>query len=96
MLSTNDHKPGSEAGEAVEAELRGFLADIFFLGQDPATIPASQSLIEAGVIDSTGVMELVGFLEDHYGIRIEDDELTPDNLDSIENMVCFVARKHGA
>jgi acyl carrier protein len=80
---------------ALEAEIRGFLADIFFLGDDPESIDGSQSLIEAGVIDSTGVMELVGFLEEQYGIRIEDDELVPENLDSIENMVRFVAQKQG-
>jgi acyl carrier protein len=80
---------------ALEGEIRGFLADIFFLGDDPESIDGSQSLIEAGVIDSTGVMELVGFLEEQYGIRIEDDELVPENLDSIENMVRFVAQKQG-
>lgn len=83
-------------GTATEAEIRGFLADIFFLGDDPASIPGSQSLIEAGVIDSTGVMELVGFLEEQYGIRIEDDELIPENLDSIDNMVRFVTHKQGS
>jgi acyl carrier protein len=77
----------------MEDEVRRFLADIFFLGDDPAGLSGSRSLIEAGIIDSTGVLELVGFLEEQYAIRIEDDELVPENLDSIDNIVRFVARK---
>jgi len=56
-------------------------------------LPGSTSLIEAGVIDSTGVLELVGYLEDAFGIRIRDDELLPENLDTIDNVVGFVTRK---
>ena len=51
------------------------------------------SLIEAGLIDSTGVLELVGYLEEQFGIRITNEELLPENLDSIENIVGFVERK---
>jgi acyl carrier protein len=80
----------------MEDEIRLFLADIFFLGDDPASIPASKSLIEGGIIDSTGVLELIGFLEEQYGIQIEDDELLPENLDSIEYIVHFVTRKRAA
>jgi acyl carrier protein len=66
---------------------------VFFLGDDPGELASSSSLIESGIIDSTGVMELVGFLEEHYVIRIEDAELVPENLDSIDNIVGFVGRK---
>jgi acyl carrier protein len=80
---------------AMEPTIREFLAANFFLGDDPGAIQGSSSLIEAGIIDSTGVLELVGFLEETYGIRIEDDELVPENLDSIDNIVRFVERKSG-
>lgn len=80
----------------MEQEIRDFLAANFFLGEDPAALQNSSSLIETGVIDSTGVLELVGFLEDTYGIRIEDDDLIPDNLDSIDNILKFVTRKRAA
>jgi acyl carrier protein len=88
-----DAGAASQNGNIMEAEIRCFLADIFFLGDDPASIPASKSLIEGGIIDSTGVLELIGFLEEQYGIQIEDDELLPENLDSIEYIVKFVTRK---
>ena len=77
----------------MEDAIREFLAANFFLGDDPAGLPGSASLIEAGVIDSTGVLELVGYLEDSFGIRIRDDELLPENLDTIDNVVAFVTRK---
>jgi acyl carrier protein len=77
----------------VDRELRSFLTDNFLLGDDLEALPGNASLIEAGIIDSTGVLELVGFLEQHYGIRIADDELVPENLDSIDNVVSFVDRK---
>ena len=80
----------------VEQEIRDFLAANFFLGQDPGALQTSSSLIEAGLIDSTGVLELVGFLEDKYDIRIEDDDLTPENLDSIDNIIGYVERKRAA
>jgi len=48
------------------------------------------------VIDSTGVLELVGFLEEDFGIRIQDDELVPENLDTIDSIVQFVTRKRAA
>ena len=48
------------------------------------------------MIDSTGVLELVGFLEENFGVRIQDEELVPENLDTIDNIVQFVTKKRGA
>jgi acyl carrier protein len=80
----------------MEQTIREFLAANFFLGDNPSELSGSTSLIEAGVIDSTGVLELVGFLEEQFGIRIGDEELVPENLDSIDNIVRFVERKQAA
>jgi len=52
-----------------------------------------ESLLDNGVIDSTGVLELVSYLQEHFDIRIEDDEIVPANLDSIHNLVDYVGRK---
>ncbi len=80
----------------MEQKIREFLATNFFLGDDPSQLSGSSSLIEAGVIDSTGVLELVGFLEEDFEIRIEDEDLVPENLDSVDNIVHFVERKRAA
>jgi acyl carrier protein len=80
----------------VQSAIREFLATNFFLADDPADLSSSDSLIEAGLIDSTGVLELVGFLEAQFDVRITNEELLPDNLDSIDNIVRFVERKRAA
>jgi acyl carrier protein len=80
----------------VEHELRAFLMENFLLGDDLRSLPGDASLIEAGIIDSTGVLELVGFLERTYGLRLADDELVPENLDSIDRVVRFVESKRSA
>jgi acyl carrier protein len=80
----------------MEAELRSFLAENFLLGEEFRGLPGSASLIEAGIIDSTGVLELVGFLEEAYEIEITDSELVPENLDSIDNVVRFVGAKRNS
>jgi acyl carrier protein len=80
----------------VEHELRAFLMENFLLGDDLRSLPGDASLIEAGIIDSTGVLELVGFLERTYGLRIADAELVPENLDSIDRVVRFVEAKRTA
>jgi acyl carrier protein len=77
----------------IENDIRQFLVSNYLLGEDPASFPGQASLIEAGLIDSTGVLELVGYLEDQFDIRIVNEELLPENLDSIDNIVAFVERK---
>jgi len=66
------------------------------LGEEFRGLPGSASLIEAGIIDSTGVLELVGFLEETYGVEIADSELVPENLDSIDNILRFMAVKRNS
>jgi acyl carrier protein len=80
----------------METELRSFLAENFLLGVEFRGLPGSASLIEAGIIDSTGVLELVGFLEERYGVEIADSELVPENLDSIDNILRFMAAKRNS
>jgi acyl carrier protein len=76
-----------------ELELRQFIVDNFLFGRADEALAGNDSLLERGIIDSTGVLELVGFLEQKYGITIQDEELVPENLDSIDRLVRFVSRK---
>ncbi len=55
----------------------------------------TDSFMQAGIIDSTGVLELVAFVEDQYDISIEDDEMTPANLDTLDSLVTFISGKLG-
>lgn len=78
---------------ALPAEIRNFIVENFMLGMNPEELTGSDSLLDKGIIDSTGVLELVGFLEENYQIQIEDEELVPENLDSINNLVKFIQKK---
>ena len=73
--------------------LRGFVLENFMFGAVPDELDENASFLESGIIDSTGVMELVGFLEDRFGITVEDAELTPENLDSISRLCAYLAAK---
>lgn len=72
--------------------IRKFLADRFLFDQSAAIDPA-QSLMKTGILDSTGAMELVLFLENEFKIKVADSELIPENLDSIDRIAAYVSRK---
>lgn len=82
--------------ERIRADLRGFIVKNFLFGGGAETLDDAGSLLEARIIDSTGVLELVAHVESEYAIKIEDDEMVPENLDSIASLVAFVGRKLGA
>ena len=77
---------------SVEKEIRKFIEENFILeGND--NLAAEDSLLEKGIIDSTGVLELVAFIEENYSFKIADEELIPENLDSIKNITRFVEER---
>lgn len=80
----------------MRAELRQFVVDNFLLGDASVVLLDSDSFVATGTIDSTGMLELVMFLETTFGIQVADRELVPENLDSIDNVIQFVDRKQRA
>lgn len=78
--------------ESTKAEIREFVIKSFLFGQGNG-LTDDASFLEQGIVDSTGVLEFVAHLQHRYGIKIEDDELIPDNLDSISAAAAFVERK---
>ena len=77
----------------IEQKVRQFITDNFLFREDRAALTDSESLLEAGVIDSTGVLELVAFLESEFGLAVGDAEIVPENLDSISRIVGYVKGK---
>lgn len=80
---------------AIEHAVREFLTENFPLSGDASELEREESLIGAGVIDSTGVLEVIGFVEERYEVQIADEEVLPENLDSIASIGRFVAGKLG-
>lgn len=79
----------------VKNRLKDFITETFLVGSEIGSVADNDSFMEKEIIDSTGVLELTAFVETEFGITIEDNEMTPDNLDSIEKLVKFIARKSG-
>ncbi len=77
---------------SIEKEIRRFIEESFILDGD-GDLGDEDSLLEGGIIDSTGVLELVAFLEENYHFKMNDEELLPDNLDSIKNISQFIQKK---
>ena len=73
-------------------KVREFVVENFLFG-DGQSLKDDTSFMEEGIIDSTGILELVFFLEETYGLSVEDDELVPDNMDSLQNITRFIDRK---
>jgi acyl carrier protein len=76
----------------IKDQIRQFIVENFLFGQDE-NLTNETSFLDEGIIDSTGVLELVTFLEEKFSINIEDEELIPQNLDSIMNVANFVENK---
>jgi len=76
----------------IKEQIRSFVTSNFYVS-DPAALKDEESLLDSGVIDSTGVLEVIAFIEDTFGFTVEDMEMLPENLDSVERITNFVIRK---
>jgi acyl carrier protein len=75
------------------SDIEGFILSELARGRGVASIERDESLLTSGIVDSHGVMELVGFLEQRYGISVDDSDLTPENFDNVASIESFVERK---
>lgn len=80
--------------ELVREKVLAFITKNFYVA-DPSILGDHTSFLDTGIIDSTGVLELVGFIEAELGVVVEDEEMIPQNLDNVSAMVAFIARKRG-
>jgi acyl carrier protein len=81
--------------DAIKSTVSTFLIDNFRFGDTSVAIADEESLIETGFIDSTGVLELVAFLEDTFAITVADTDIVPENLDSLAAIARYVENKGG-
>lgn len=77
---------------SLQDEIRSFVIDNFLFGEDTG-LKEDSSFIKEGIVDSTGIMQLVSFIQERYRILVEDEELTPENLDSISKVSAYIERK---
>jgi acyl carrier protein len=78
---------------SVEDKIRGYILENFLFTDDQSALSSTDSFLEKGLVDSTGILEIMTFIEDEYGFSVEDDEMIPENLDSVINIVKFIGKK---
>lgn len=81
--------------ESFDAKVRAYVLANFPVA-DPSVVTDTVSLMDVGIVDSTGLMEVFEWLRDEFGIEVQDDEMVPDNFDSIARIAAYIARKRGA
>lgn len=77
---------------SVQARVRRYILENLLFSDDESELPDAESLLDRGIIDSTGVLELVMFLEEAFGLQIKASEMLPANFDTVDNIVAFVRR----
>jgi acyl carrier protein len=76
----------------IEAKVRTYLLENLMFSSDGAQLANDASLLEQGIIDSTGILEIIMFLETDFGVIVKDSDMLPENFDSVNNIVRFVLR----
>lgn len=79
----------------VAERTRQYILENFLFSNDPSQLGYDDSFLERGLIDSTGMLEVILFLEESFGIKVADEEMVPANLDSVNRIAAFIERKKG-
>ncbi|WP_456377104.1 acyl carrier protein [Thiolapillus sp.] len=77
----------------VEEKIRAFILENYLFTDDQSELKNDDSFLDQGILDSTGILEIIFFIEDEFQIKIKDEEMVPDNLDSVDKIVAFIQRK---
>lgn len=80
----------------IKAQVRQYVLDNFIMGAAGRELGDADSFMDRHILDSTGFLELISYLEESFGIRVDDMEMVPENLDSLNNVAAFVGRKLNA
>jgi len=79
----------------VTDKIRSFILDTILAGARVAALDDDDSFLEKGIIDSTGILELVSFIENEFKIEVKDEDLVPDNFDSVSRLTSYITRRIG-
>lgn len=76
-----------------EQQLRDYILENFLFTDDQSALDNNDSFLNRGILDSTGILEVIHYLEDEFSIHVEDDEMIPENLDSVDNIMSYLSKK---
>ncbi len=78
---------------SIEKKIRTYILENYLFTSSDDALENSSSFLEEGIVDSTGIIELISFLQKEFSIAVKDDEMIPENLDSVNNIVTYVVSK---
>lgn len=81
---------------STEQKIRDYILENYLFTDDQSALTNEDSFLDKGIIDSTGIMEVIFFLEEEFGIQVDDEEMVPENLDSVKNIVAYIGRKQAS
>ena len=96
MSGTGYELPDKATAMSIQEEIKGFILNNYLFTSDASLLADADSLMGKGVVDSTGILELIMHLEETYDLKVLDQEMIPDNLDSVAAIAAFVERKRTA
>lgn len=80
---------------SIETQIRHYILENFLYTKDEGKLRNTTSFLEEGIVDSTGILELLLFVEETFDIQVEDEEVTPENFDSVERLTRYICLKKG-
>jgi len=78
---------------SVENTIREYVLENYLFTDDDSVLVNNDSFLDKGILDSTGILEMINLIEEEYDVKVEDNEMIPENLDSVNNIVAFIERK---
>lgn len=81
---------------SVQEKIRNYILENYLFTDDQTALSDTDSFLDRGILDSTGIMEVIFFIEESFGISVADEEMVPENLDSVNNLVTFIGKKQAA
>lgn len=80
----------------VVEKVRSYILENYLFTDDESALADDDSFLDGGILDSTGMLEVIYFIEDEFGVKVEDTEMIPENLDSVNRIAAFIGRKKAA
>lgn len=78
---------------SVESRVRDYILENYLFTNDQSMLNSDDSFLQKNILDSTGMLEVIYFLEDEFGVKVQDEEMVPENLDSVNRIVAFMGKK---
>lgn len=78
---------------SLEEKIRNYVLENYLFTDDQSALNSDDSFLEKGILDSTGILEVIYFIEDEFGVSVEDEEMIPENLDSVSKIVKYIGTK---